>query len=238
MILSKTGQALKDAIDPTPGTTFQNKFELGANGGLVITDGAYKIDQDGKKTGSAVSFATTGGNVSGDGQVVLAGYFTGADKDITIFSGTSMTGSGTVDPVSLNGLITAKVELSTGKIQANTWKFASDKLATYYTAASKPVSDLLKDVMSGTIQGNTIGYKFLGNVANSDDKSGVLADAAAHAATYAGAQQAAVASVTTMADAMFGRVGAVGVEAASISATGSQANGGVWLTPNVQVCRR
>ena len=34
-----------------------------------------------------------------------------------------------------------------------------------------------------------------------------------------------------MADAMFGRVGAVGVEAASISATGSQANGGVWLTP-------
>ena len=56
-------------------------------------------------------------------------------------------------------------------------------------------------------------------------------DAAAHAATYAGAQQAAVAAVTTMADAMFGRVGAVGVEAASISATGSQANGGVWLTP-------
>ena len=56
-------------------------------------------------------------------------------------------------------------------------------------------------------------------------------DTAAHAATYAGAQQAAVASVTTMADAMFGRVGAVGVEAASIAATGSQANGGVWLTP-------
>uniref|UniRef100_UPI002942B4CE hypothetical protein n=1 Tax=Anaerobiospirillum succiniciproducens TaxID=13335 RepID=UPI002942B4CE len=228
---SKTGKALKDLIDPTVATNFQNKFVLGTNGGLVITDGAYKIDQDGKKKGSAVSFATTGGNVSGDGKVVLAGYFTGADKDITIFSGSGMTSTGTVDLVSLNGLITAKVELSTGKIQANTWKFASDKLATYYTSASKPVSDLLKDVMSGTIQGNTIGYKFLGNVANSDDKSGVLADAAAHAATYAGAQQAAVASVTTIADAMFGRVGAVGVEAASISATGSQANGGVWLTP-------
>ncbi|MGN8853123.1 hypothetical protein [Anaerobiospirillum succiniciproducens] len=228
---SKTGQALKDAIDPTPGTTFQNKFEFGANSGLVITDGAYKIDQDGKKTGSAVSFAANAGSVSGSGKVVLAGYFTGADKDITIFSGSGLTGTGTVDLVSLNGLITAKVDLNTGKVQANTWNFATDKLATYYTSASKPVSDLLKDVMSGTIQGNTIGYKFLGNVANSNDKSGVLADAAAHAATYAGAQQAAVASVTTMADAMFGRVGAVGVEAASISATGSQANGGVWLTP-------
>ena len=228
---SKTGKALKDEIDPTQAANFQNKFVLGTNGGLVITDGAYKIDQDGKKTGSAVSFATTGGNVSGDGKVVLAGYFTGADKDITIFSGSSLNGTGTVDLVSLNGLITAKVDLNTGKVVDNTWKFASDKLATYYTSASKPVSDLLKDVMSGTIQGNTIGYKFLGNVANSDDKSGVLADAAAHAATYAGAQQAAVASVTTMADAMFGRVGAVGVEASSISATGSQANGGVWLTP-------
>ncbi|WP_308498589.1 hypothetical protein, partial [uncultured Anaerobiospirillum sp.] len=207
---SKTGQALKDAIDPAPTSTFQNKFEFGANSGLVITDGVYKIDQDGKKTGSAVSFAATGGSVSGSGKVVLAGYFTGADKDITIFSGTSMTGSGTVDLVSLNGLISAKVDLNTGKVVDNTWKFDTDKLATYYTSASKPVSDLLKDVMSGTIQGNTIGYKFLGNVANSDDKSGVLADAAAHAATYAGAQQAAVASVTTMADAMFGRVGAVG----------------------------
>ena len=225
---AKTGNGLETAIS---GTGFQNKFELGTNGGLVITDGAYKIDQDGKKSGSAVSFAASSGTVSGGGKVVLAGYFTGADKDITIFSGSSLSGTGTVDLVSLNGLISAKVDLSTGKVQANTWKFDTDKLATYYTSASKPVSDLLKDVMSGTIQGNTIGYKFLGNVANSDDKSGVLADAAAHAATYAGAQQAAVASVTTMADAMFGRVGAVGVEAASISATGSQANGGVWLTP-------
>ena len=224
---SKTGTALETAIS---GTGFQNKFEFGANTGLVITDGAYKIDQDGKKTGSAVSFASNTGTVSGGGKVVLAGYFTGADKDITIFSGTG-TNTGTVDLVSLNGLISAKVDLGTGKIKADTWNFASDKLATYYTSASKPVSDLLKDVMSGTIKGNTIGYKFLGKVANSDDKSGVLADAAAHAATYAGAQQAAVASVTTMADAMFGRVGAVGVEAASISATGSQANGGVWLTP-------
>ncbi|MDY2799530.1 MAG: autotransporter outer membrane beta-barrel domain-containing protein, partial [Anaerobiospirillum succiniciproducens] len=227
---SKTGQALKDAIAPAQVTNFQNKFVLGTNGGLVITDGAYEIDQDGKKTGSAVSFASNTGTVSGGGKVVLAGYFTGADQDITIFSGTG-TNNGTLELESLNGLITAQVDLSTGKIQAGTWDFDADKLATYYTSASKPVSDLLKDVMSGTIQGNTIGYKFLGTVANSDDKSGVLADAAAHAATYAGAQQAAVASVTTMADAMFGRVGAVGVEAASISATGSQANGGVWLTP-------
>ena len=67
----------------------------------------------------------------------------------------------------------------------------------------------------GVIDKGQIGGKFLSQVANNiTDSSGVAADAAAHAATYAGAQQAAVVSVTTMADAMFGRVGAVGVEAA------------------------
>ena len=63
------------------------------------------------------------------------------------------------------------------------------------------------------------GYQLINTLAMANN--GAAADAAAHAATYAGAQQAAVASVTTMADAMFGRVGAVGVEAASIAATGS-----------------
>ena len=77
---------------------------------------------------------------------------------------------------------------------------------------------------------NSVGYKFCNHYYGSAGGYKAI-DAAAHAATYAGAQQAAVASVTTMADAMFGRVGAVGVEAASISATGSQTKGGVWLTP-------
>ena len=78
--------------------------------------------------------------------------------------------------------------------------------------------------------GSGLGRDFITKLATTT-LSGAVVDAAAHAATYAGAQQAAEGCVTTMADAMFGRVGAVGVEAASIAATGSQANGGVWLTP-------
>ena len=213
----------------------QNEFNMGAKSALVITDGAYSVDADGKKTGAAVTLEKGGANsvkIDG-GKVILAGNFTAADSNIQVFSGDSgfsVSGTG-IKLESANGLIEALIGAD-GKVQAGSWTFDKDnKLDTYYGAAAEPVRDLLKSVMKGEITGNAVGNKFLGTVANSKDKSGILADAAAHAATYAGAQQAAVASVTTMADAMFGRVGAVGVEAASISATGSQANGGVWLTP-------
>ncbi|WP_027939963.1 autotransporter domain-containing protein [Anaerobiospirillum succiniciproducens] len=219
----------------TVGAVGTNEFKMGANSGLVITDGAYSVDADGKKTGAAVTLESGGQNsvkIDG-GKVILAGNFTAADSGIQLFSGTAtnlVSGTG-IKLESANGLIEAEIGAD-GKVKQDTWVFDKDnKLGTYYSDASQPVRDLLKSVMKGEITGNAVGNKFLGTVANSKDKSGVLADAAAHAATYAGAQQAAVASVTTMADAMFGRVGAVGVEAASISATGSQANGGVWLTP-------
>ena len=95
---------------------------------------------------------------------------------------------------------------------------------------SAPVGQLFVDYANNKFAGATgAGYDFLATTISAKGYKAI--DAAAHAATYAGAQQAAIVSVTTMADAMFGRVGAVGVEAASIAATGSQANGGVWLTP-------
>ncbi len=198
-----------------------NEFSMGANSGLIITDGAYSVDADGKKTGSAVTLEKGGANsvkIDG-GKVILAGNFTAADSNIQLFSGDSgfSVSGNAIKLESANGLIEAVIGAD-GKVQAGSWTFdKNNKLDTYYSAASQPVRDLLKSVMKGEIPGNALGNSFLGKVANSTDKSGVLADAAAHAATYAGAQQAAVASVTTMADAMFGRVGAVGVEAASIS---------------------
>ena len=102
-----------------------------------------------------------------------------------------------------------------------------------YRDASAPVTQMMLNKVKGEYKQNSgkgmVGYDYLTEL--SKGNSAAALDAVTHAATYAGAQQAAVASVTTMADAMFGRVGAVGVEAASISATGSQANGGVWVTP-------
>ena len=106
----------------------------------------------------------------------------------------------------------------------------SDAEKAIRSEVSAPVGQLFVDYANNKFAGATgAGYDFLVDAISGKQFKAV--DAAAHAATYAGAQQAAVVSVTTMADAMFGRVGAVGVEAASIAATGSQANGGVWLTP-------
>ena len=204
-----------------------NKVTFESGAGLVITDNVF-ADVNGKKSGAAItvdSGATV--NVSG-AKLVFVGDFTGADKGLQIFSGVaSITGAMTSQ--SANGYLSGTTT-NTGTINL---EFDREKAvaANAFGAASAPVRNLLLDKLDGKIaKSDAAGYDLISLVATST-KDGVIADAAAHAATYAGAQQAAVLSVTTMADAMFGRVGAVGVEAASIAATGSQANGGVWVSP-------
>ena len=205
-----------------------NKVTFESGAGLVITDNVF-ADVNGKKSGAAItvdSNATV--NVSG-AKLVFVGDFTGADKGLQIFSGSTTGVSGAMTSQSANGYLSGTTT-SNGTIDL---EFDREKAvaANAFSAASAPVRNLLLDKLDGKIaKSDAAGYDLISLVATST-KDGVLADAAAHAATYAGAQQAAVLSVTTMADAMFGRVGAVGVEAASIAATGSQANGGVWLTP-------
>ena len=205
-----------------------NKVTFESGAGLVITDNVF-ADVNGNKSGAAItvdSGATV--NVSG-AKLVFVGDFTGADKGLQIFSGTTSI-TGPMTSQSANGLLKGELDATSGKMDLI---FKRDEAvnAGAFADASEPVRNLLLDKLDGKIaKSDAAGYDLISLLATST-KDGVLADAAAHAATYAGAQQAAVLSVTTMADAMFGRVGAVGVEAASIAATGSQANGGVWLTP-------
>ena len=204
-----------------------NQVVLGAGSALVITDNVFTVAADGTKTGTAISFEGTGtANVTG-AQMFLVGEFTAKDNALNIFeTGTTVTGDMTVE--SLNGLLQGT--WNGGAVDLNLTT-DPDKLAAAFTDASAPVRQLMIDAVKGELgNGSGLGRDFITSLATTT-LSGAVVDAAAHAATYAGAQQAAVVSVTTMADAMFGRVGAVGVEAASIAATGSQANGGVWLTP-------
>ena len=213
-------------------TVNNNSFTLAKDGSLIINDSVYGLDANGSKAGAAVDFASSGTvSVDSSSKVILTGDFDGADDGIQIFNNVT-SGAENVVVTSANGILSGKLDAN-GKIvdlQAD-----DTKLKGAFATISEPVRQLLKDriINSGnTFDKSQLGAQFLGKVANDIlDTTGVAADAAAHAATYAGAQQAAVVSVTTMADAMFGRVGAVGVEAASIAATGSQANGGVWLTP-------
>ena len=216
-------------VDPSANAATAKKGEINFKSGsaLVITDEVYGVDSDGNKTGAAITF--TGGTVNLDtaSQLVVVGDFSGADKSFKVFEGaTTVSGSMTIE--SANGLLTGSTDRD-GTAGLSFSRENADKLGAF-ADASAPVREVLYGKLSGDIKGKGLGFDLISDVATTT-LSGAVADAAAHAATYAGAQQAAVVSVTTMADAMFGRVGSVGVEAASIAATGSQANGGVWLTP-------
>ena len=214
-------------------TATSNKLEVEAGSALVITDKVFTVDPaTGKKNGYAISGSSATAAIAKDAKLVLVGAFNGADNELNILSG--FTGAYTQLQnfnVSIGGSDLLEATWTTGgKLDVNLTQDKA-KLASAFAGASTPVKQLMLDMLAGDkfAYSTAEGYQLINQLAMANN--GVAADAAAHAATYAGAQQAAVASVTTMADAMFGRVGAVGVEAASIAATGSQANGGVWLTP-------
>ena len=217
----------------TPATG--NKVEVDSGSALVITDKAFGIDPaTGKKTGAAITaHNNTGGTatIAQGAKLVLVGAFNGADNELEILKGfTDQDAALEKFGVSIGGSNLLVAKWSNGKLDINLTDDKA-KLAAAFAGASTHVKQFMLDILDGTkfAFSTEAGYQLIDSLAKAEN--GVVADAAAHAATYAGAQQAAVASVTTMADAMFGRVGAVGVEAASIAATGSQANGGVWLTP-------
>ena len=202
-----------------------NEIKLGAGAALVVTDKA--LDEG---AAAAITFAnSTASLTAGDGaKVVLVGDFTAADKGQKIFAANNGTANvtGNVAVEAAGGLLVGQI--TDGSIASLALDPVAEKAIR--SEVSAPVGQLFIDYANGEFDGATgAGYDFLTTTISAKGYKAI--DAAAHAATFAGAQQAAVVSVTTMADAMFGRVGAVGVEAASIAATGSQANGGVWLTP-------
>ena len=229
----KAADAQTTAPDP-------NTLVLESGAGLIITDNAFGAD----KSQPAITFASgtnAPNNVSAtvkvaDGaKISLVGDITAKDTGLKIFAaqgtGSTVTASGDLVVEAAGGLLTytytSGTDLSTTGV---TLKLDPEVEKQIRSLVSAPVGQLFVDYANGEFSsGSGVGYDFVVNTLTAKQYGAI--DAAAHAATYAGAQQAAVAAVTTMADAMFGRVGAVGVEAATISATGSQANGGVWLTP-------
>ncbi|WP_027939936.1 beta strand repeat-containing protein [Anaerobiospirillum succiniciproducens] len=233
-----------DITDTTVnGNIPKNSLQLGTNAALIITENAVAGNKAAITFGSGVTNAAGSAytaTVTADESAVisLVGDFNAKSTNIKLFDTvTNGAGAGSLSITkdikveALGGLVVGT--LSSGANGTLGQLGLSDNAKTMaYEGVARPVGDFFLGLADGkyALDKNQVGYDFVITTMNVDGGFKVL-DTAAHAATYAGAQQAAVASVTTMADAMFGRVGAVGVEAASISATGSQANGGVWLTP-------
>ncbi len=229
---SKTGTALSGAVSG-------DEFNMNGGAALIINDSVYERNAAGEKLGFAVKLEKgNGGSVKADAssKIILAGDFDAGDAGIRIFEGSGdavQVVSGSIAVVSANGLIEGEVSSTDKKFKIT--KIHTDSVKEKFLTVSAPVAQLLREAainQNHLINKGEDGGRFLGIAANNlADPSGVSADAAAHAATFAGAQQAAVAAVGTLCEAVGGRVNAIGVEASSISATGSQANGGVWLSP-------
>ncbi len=219
-----------------------DKFKMDGQGALIINDSVYVRGTDGQLKGAAVTLADGADGaveVNGKSKAILAGAFSKADKGIQVFK-TEKNGGVTKlvnSPFTIetaNGIFTAQVDASGTVSEFEFMAGAEEKFKSFYKQSSAPVEQLLKNTFLGelAVDRNYAGANLVLAAANDkDDHTGVKADAAAHAATYAGAQIAAVAAVGSMADAVGGRVGAAGVESAVVAATGSQANGGVWLSP-------
>ncbi|MGN8852482.1 beta strand repeat-containing protein [Anaerobiospirillum succiniciproducens] len=219
----------------TVGTVPADTVKLGKNAVLIVTDNAVANGPAITLGQGATAAYTATVTADASAKVSLVGDFNAKSTNIKIFDAVTLNGQtlnkqfGEVNVEALGGLVVGKTGTN-GTVASLGLSDKAQQMA--YAGVSRPVGDFFLGLALGdyAVDSTQAGHKFVTAVANTAGGFKVV-DTAAHAATYAGAQQAAVASVTTMADAMFGRVGAVGVEAASISATGSQANGGVWLTP-------
>ncbi len=232
-IASNNGIVLDDSItkDTKPDAAkMQNVVSIAKGSNLIITDAALK-----DKTKAAITLSTAG-EVKGDGTVSLAGdMYSGAvelstAKLFAVTNNGTLKGVGNVTVSLADGLYTGKLTTS-GTVDK--FAIAPEKKAEIMSQTSAPVGDFLVKYTDPNNQHFEVsvgaGTKTLNSLIDAGNWSGV--DALAHAATYAGAQQAAVAAVGTMAEAVGGRVGSLGVEATAITATGSAANGGVWVAP-------
>ena len=202
-----------------------NALTLGAGAALIVTNEAL-VDA------GAVQFANGAGKVEaaddGSSLVIFAADVTKQDSGKRVFGANT-----TVDTALKGQAAGGLLDVAFNADGTITLTSNDKRLGEMRQHISEPTTQLFADYRDGKFAGavGSLGYKFVYESLTAPGDAYKAVDIAAHAATYAGAQQAAVAAVTTMADAMFGRVGAVGVEAATIAATGSQANGGVWLTP-------
>ncbi|WP_317383936.1 hypothetical protein, partial [Anaerobiospirillum succiniciproducens] len=177
-------------------TASGNNLTVDAGSALVVTDKAFGIDPaTGKKTGPAITAnGGTGGTaaIASGANLVLVGAFNGADNDLEILNG--FTGAAAQlgnFKVSIGGSDLLVGSVVNGKIDINLTDDKA-KLAAAFAGASTPVKGLLLDVLAGDKYAvNTeAGYQLINTLAMANN--GAAADAAAHAATYAGAQQAAV----------------------------------------------
>lgn len=187
---------------------------LGANSAIVVTDKVFESSP----TAAAITLSNITNSagkalpakVESDqgGVIVLSGRFSEANKDLKIFSGTGLTVTNPIQVQSANGLLGGTIEKgSSGAV--NNLALDRNRLRIMFKNTSKPVADMLEKALAGQDpkfydDPTKAGAEFVAQVAT-DSQTAVELDRAVHAASYAGAQQAAIDTSNAMTNAMMDR---------------------------------
>ena len=192
---SKKGDDLKNALKA-------DTVVLGEGAALIISDKAFGNN----KKEAAIKFSDTtqttqSGSISAvsGSKVVLVGDFDANDTELKLAQkkdNSHADGLADIKVEYAGGLLEGKYDAASGTFAL---EFKQDKAGAIYDGVSRPVADAIVGKLKGEFKDkNAAGYGLFANLIAAENYKAI--DAAAHAATYAGAQQAAVAAVTTMAD--------------------------------------
>ncbi len=207
------------------GTTYDNKFTLGNNSALFVTD---DFAQSILNTSNAViNFAGNSGvlALSNDSKIYIDTALTATDT-IDLVSGTNATVSGmtanTIEAANglLQGTIGADGKVTFALVEAN----ARAKLFNQ----SNPVQDLTIKALKGDLDKTETGVEYL--LLTAKDNGGQASEATARLAVYGGAIQATNLAQQAATDAVADRMSRANPNGSLVFANNAQ-GGGLWLSP-------
>ena len=207
------------------GTTYDNKFTLGNNSALFVTDDFAQSIMN--TTNAVINFAANDGvlALSNDSKIYIDTALTATDT-IDLVSGTNATVSGmtanTIEAANglLQGTISADGKVTFNLVEAN----ARAKLFNQ----SNPVEDLTIKALKGDLDKTETGVEYL--LLAAKDNGGQASEATARLAVYGGAIQATNLAQQAATDAVADRMSRANPNGSLVFANNAQ-GGGLWLSP-------
>ena len=207
------------------GTSFDNKFTLGNNSALFVTD---DFAQSILNTNNAViNFAGNSGvlALSNDSKIYIDTALTATDT-IDLVSGTGATVSGATPNTieAANGLLQGTIGAD-GKV---TFNLVEAEARAKLFNQSAPVQDLTIKALTGDLDKTETGVEYL--LLAAKDNGGQASEATARLAVYGGAIQATNLAQQAATDAVADRMSRANPNGSLVFANNAQ-GGGLWLSP-------
>ena len=208
------------------GTTYNNKFTLGNNSALFVTE-EFAQDLLNDNTNAVIKFAANDGvlALSNDSKIYIDTALT-ADDTLNLVTGTdaSVTGA-TADTIeAANGLLQGNIA-SNGKV---TFELVEATARAKLFNQSTPVQDLTVKALNGDFEKAETGVEYL--LLAAQDNGGQASEATARLAVYGGSVQATNLAQQAATDAVVDRMSRANPNGSLVFANNAQ-GGGLWLSP-------